>query len=276
MPEKIVTSEDAKVPAIRLDVTNNEPEFVEFYIVADKAIDLLSVTLKEILLIPQAERGDKYAANWTAYLGTLMEEAAIAVQQLLVLDLLRAAVIMNRQVFEYGVRLAYSYSHPDKAEALMDSLEHRVWRESEQAPGFFAPEQRQRLQDNFKVWAEENLELDSQTTEGKFTPMAREILGPAFDRDFFLYYAIPSIIAHAKPHGIVDVLEVVEGGLVRHANSRTADALGEFSKLVFFLLHGARAMRIRFRLSMEPVREVNNLYGIAQGRKRTVEGRMTD
>src|SRR5580704_3856481 len=108
-----MTSEEQvhKVPKIRLDVTKDEPGFVEFYTVADKTIDLLSVTLGEVLLIPQTERRDRYAANWTAYLGTLMEEAAIAVQQLLVLDMLRAAVIMNRQVFEYGVRLAYSYSH---------------------------------------------------------------------------------------------------------------------------------------------------------------------
>lgn len=87
-------------------------------------------------------------------------------------------------------------------------------------------------------------------------------------------YQGPSIIAHGKPQGIVDVLEGAEGGLARHHNSRTADPLGEFGKLVFFLLHAARAIRTRFALNMEPVREVNNLHVIASQRQSQHESRV--
>lgn len=257
------TTTEATVPAVRLDVINDDPHFVTWYRVADKAIDLLTVTLDEALHVPQTPRRGKSAMRWTAYLGTLLEETGTAVAQLLMLDMPRAAVILNRQVFEYGVRLAYFYSHPDKAEALMDSLAYRVWKEAERAPSFFEPEVRQKYEENFRNWAEEHPDLDSQTTEEYFTPMAQEILGPAFNRDFFLHYSIPSIIAHGKPQGVIDVLEMVKGNPVRHRNSRTADAPGELSKLTYYLLHAIRTIRVRYSLSMEPFRQVCDLYNAA-------------
>ena len=257
--------------AIKLDVMQDDPVFVEFYTVAGKAIDLIEVSVFEALNIPQQLRRDVYLLNWTAYIGTLLEETAVAVQQLLVLDMPRAAIIMNRQVFEYGVRLAYLYRHPEKAEALMDSLPHLVWKESKNAPGFFSAETREIYETNYRNFVRDNPELDSKTGEPDFTGMAKEILGERFDSDFFHYYAIASILAHAKPQGIVDVLESKNGTLCRHKNSIGAHAPDELAKLVFFLLNASKTIRERFKLPMEPVREVNQIYGTALDTRR-VEG----
>jgi hypothetical protein len=262
--------------AIKLDVTVDDPEFVKWYGVADRTIDLLAATIDEALHLPQTPRRDKSTMRWTAYLGTLLEETGTAVAQLLVLEMPRAAVILNRQVFEYSVRLAYLYSHPDKAEALMDSLPYRVWKEAEGAPGFFEPELRQEYEENFRKWVEEHPELDSQTTEERFTPMAQEILGPSFNRDFFLHYSIPSIIAHGKPQGVIDVLEMVEGNPVRHHNSLTAHAPSELSKLSYYLLQASRTIRERYSLSTKPLREVCDLYNAAAGSEKKDEARRHD
>jgi hypothetical protein len=252
MEHDAASTTGATRPAIRLDVTVNDSSIVKWYRVADKARELLAATIDEALHLPQTLRQDKSTMRWTAYLGTLLEETGTAVAQLLVLEMPRAAVILNRQVFEYGVRLSYLYSHPHKAEALLDSLPYAVWQEAKRAPGFFESELRRQYEENFRKWTEEHPDLDSQTTEQSFTPMAQEILGQSFNRDFFLHYSIPSIITHGKPQGIVDVLEMVEGNPIRHHNSRTADALSEFSKLAYYLLGAVRSIRQRYSLSMEP------------------------
>jgi hypothetical protein len=36
---------------VGLNVVNDDPVFVDFYVAADKAVDLLSVTLAEVLLL---------------------------------------------------------------------------------------------------------------------------------------------------------------------------------------------------------------------------------
>jgi hypothetical protein len=209
--------------------------------------------------------------RWTAYLGTLLDEVATAAAELLVLDMPRAAVILNRQVFEYGIRLMYLYSHPDKAEALMDSLQWRVLKEAENASGFFTPEVRKRYEDNFREWEAEHPELNTQTSEESFTEMAREVLGPMFSKYFFALYSVPSIIAHGKPHGITEVLEVADGRVKRHYNSRTVNPLDELSNLAFFLLQAMRAIRYKYGLGMEQVQEVNDLLDAAWKARESAE-----
>lgn len=252
---------------ISLSVTQSEPRFVEFYKVADASIDLLRDTVNDVLLIPQSGRQERYAAQWTAYLGTLLEETAGGVAQLLVLDMPRAAVILNRQVFEYGVRLLYLYAHPDKAEALMDSLQWRVWREAKAAPGFFGDDDLKQYEENYKAWVGKNPQLNSEATEENFTRMAQEVLGDRYSREFFLYYSIPSIIGHGKPHGLIDVLEAVGEGVMRHYDSRTIDAVGELSKLIYFLIHTVFGIRLKYGLSLEEAYRINGLHTTAQAFK---------
>jgi Family of unknown function (DUF5677) len=256
---------------VSLNVVNDDPHFVALYKVASNAIDLLGDTLTEVLRIPQSARREVCAMRWTAYLGTLLEEVATAASELFVLDIPRAAVILNRQVFEYSIRLMYLYCHPDKAEALMDSLQWQVLKEAENAWGSFTPEVRKRYEDNFREWEAEHPELNTQTSEESFTEMAREVLGPTFNKYFFALYSVPSIIAHGKPHGIADVLEVADGRVKRHYNSRTINPLDELSNLAYFLLPATRAIRYKYGLGMEKVQEVSDLQDAAWKARESVE-----
>jgi hypothetical protein len=256
---------------VSLNVVKDDAQFVAFYKVASNAIDLLGDTLTEVLRIPQSARQEVCAMRWTAYLGTLLDEVATAAAELLVLDMPRAAAILNRQVFEYSIRLMYLYCHPEKGEALLDSLQWKVLKEAENASGFFTPEARKRYEDNFREWGTEHPELNTQTSEESFTEMAREVLGPMFDKYFFALYSAPSIIAHGKPHGIMEVLEVADGRVKRHYNSRTINPLDELSNLAYFLLQATRAIRYKYGLGMEKVQEVSDLQDMAWKARESVE-----
>jgi len=245
---------------ISLDVKNGDPQFVKWYEVANKTIELLAVSVFEARQVSSTSRRDESVTRWTAYLGTLIEEAGNAAAHALVLEMPRAALILNRQVFEYRIRLAYLYAHPEKAEALLDSLPYTVLKEARNAHGFFEPEMLQQYETNFREWAEEHPELDSQTNEQGFRPMAEEILGETFSRDFFFHYSLPSIIAHGKPQGMVDVLEMVDGRPVWHPNSRMADASSEFSKLAYSLLGAILSIRERYSLDMKPFNLICGVY----------------
>src|ERR1700680_2943082 len=146
--------------AIHLRESKDDPEFVAFYEVADKANDLLHDTLLEIMPLGKPGRRNFYLHRWTLYLGTLLHELAAASAQLLLLDMPRGAVITIRQVFEYSIRTQYLYAHDDVAEALMDSLLWRVWNEVNLSPGYFTDELRDQYADNYKQWAYKHPELD--------------------------------------------------------------------------------------------------------------------
>jgi hypothetical protein len=88
-------------------------------------------------------------------------------------------------------------------------------------------------------------------------------LGPQFEKYFFAFYSLPSIIAHGKPHGIMEVLEAIDGRVQRHCNSRSINPLDELSNLTYFLLQATRAIRYRYGLGMEKIEEVSNLQSDA-------------
>lgn len=251
--------------AVQLEETKDDPEFVAFYGVADQANDLLAGTLNEILSLSKPGRRSVYLHWWTLYLGTLAHELATASSQLLLLDMPRAAVVTIRQVFEYSVRTQYLYAHDDEAEALMDSLQWRVWKEAQSAPDYFTDELREQYRKNYRQWADEHPELETALRDGKFTDWAREVLASRFDSEFFRGYAYPSIIAHGKPHGIIDVLEPIGPGQVKHFwDSRTIDTLSELSKLATTVLEYVGFIRQKYGLDISKLAKLNELHGEVQ------------
>jgi len=249
---------------IRLNESNDDPQFVAFYGVADKAIDLLRDTLREVGLVPQTGRRNIYLQRWTMYLGTLAHELALASAQLLLLEMPRAAIVTIRSVFEYSVRNQWLFAHGDKAEAFMDSLQWRVLKEAEFTPDYFK-EVRDQFAENYEKWADENPELETETLEGSFTGMAREVLGSRFGYEFFRHYSYPSIITHGKPHGIQDVLGPVTAQPNLHSwDSLTIDPLSELSKLASTVIEYMFFIRRKYGLDVSKVVEVNELHGAVQ------------
>jgi hypothetical protein len=252
--------------AVTLNITNDDPVFVAYCDLANKAVDHLHDTLLKIIPLPQDGRTNIYLHQWTIYLGTVLEESAIAATQLLLLDMPRAAVLLNRQVFEYSVRLRYLYSHEDVAVKLMDSLQWRVKNEAERAPDYFSEDLRKRYAANYEAWSSEHPGLETSVSEDSFTQMARDVLGNRFAADFFRLYSYPSIIAHGKPHGIIDVLMSEDGGGVKrhYWDSRTVDTPTELSKTTSLVLEFAAAIRIRYGLDLDTIKAMDELHAVTQ------------
>lgn len=251
--------------AIHVSETKDDPEFVAFFEVADQAIDLLQSTIVDIVPLGKAGRQNVYLHWWMIYLGTLLYELATASARLLVLDMPRAAIITIRQVFEYSIRAQYLQAHPDEGERLMDSMQKRVSKEAQNAPGHFSAELRESYEKNYREWAARNPDLDSESKDGPFTSWAREVLGPRFDTEFFRGYAYPSIIAHAKPHGAIDVLEPIGPGDVKHYwDSRTIDGLSELSKLASMTIEFVAFLRSKYGLDISRAFELNELHARIQ------------
>jgi hypothetical protein len=254
-----------RTKAIHLSETKRDPEFVAFFEIADRVNDQVLDTLREIIPAEKTGRQAIYLHRWTIYLGTLLHELANASAQLLVLDMPRAAIVTIRQVFEYSIRTQYLHAHPDEAERLMDSLQWRILKEAESAPDYFSAELRQQYADNYKKWTEEHPELDSESREGQFTSWAREVLGNRFKSEFFRQYSQPSIIAHGKPHGVVDVLEAVSPEKMNHyLDSRLIDTLSELSKLASTTIEHVFFVRKKYELDLTEVIELNERHGAIQ------------
>lgn len=257
---------EQKKNRIRLEAENDDPQFVAFFGVADAANDMLQDALKEIMPIPQAGRKAIYLHRWTIYLGTLLHELATATAQLLLLDMPRAAVVTNRQVFEYSIKTRYLHANEDEAAQLMDSVQRRVWEEAKRAPAHFSPDEVKRFEANYRKWAEDNPELDSKGEGTKFTPMARSVLGKRYDSEFFKGYSYPSIVGHAKPHGVVDVLDTEDGGrVIKHYwDSRTIDGLSELSRLASMTIEFVAFIRQKYALDIVKAVELNERHGAVQ------------
>lgn len=250
-----------------LTASKDDPEFTAFYQVAAKTNKLLHDTLLEIMPRGGGDRRSVYVHWWTLYLGTLLDELAEASLQLLLLDKQRAAVVTIRQVFEYSIRTQYLHAHDAEAESLMDSLQWRVWKEAEFTPDYFDAGLREQYAENYRQWAEEHRELDLDSKEGSFTSWAREVLGKRFNSEFFRQYSYPSIIAHGKPHGVMDVLEPLGPGQVRHFwDSRTIDSLSEVSKLTSTIIEYVVFVRRKYELELSRAVELNAEHGEVQRR----------
>lgn len=250
---------------IALRASKDEPEFVAFYELSDLAIALVHETLIEVIPRPSSKRRDRHLHWYTIYLGTMFEELATAASQLVLLDMPRAAVIASRQVYEYSIRTRYLHSHPEEAEKLVDMVQRRVWEEAVGAKGHFEPEFVKALEANYRAWAADNPELDSGWDGTKFTPMAKKLLGDKYHSEFFRHYAYPSIIAHGKPHGMIDVLHASGDNVISHYwDSRTIDGLSELSKLTSMTIEYVEFIRSRYGLDVVQATELNERHGAIQ------------
>ena len=248
---------------VSLNITNDDPQVVAFFEVADKTYDAFHKTLSAIIPIPQSGRRQISLHRLTIYHGTLFDETVFSVPQLVLLDAPRIASLANRQAFEYSVRIRYMHKHDEEAESLLDSLHWRVSKEADNAGAHFSPELRKGYAAHFKEWRDNHPELESMYQEGRLIEMARDVLGNKFDSQFFQFYAYPSILAHGKPHGIIDVLQLLEpnGAAVKHQwESVTVDGLSELSKIVFLTIDLLEFLTRTYGLDMSPVIDLNDKH----------------
>lgn len=240
--------------------------FLAFYDLAGKSTDLLHETLDAVIPIPQTGGAGQAIHQWAIYLGTLAEEIATAAEELAMLDLLRAASILVRQLYEYRIKFEYLARNEDKALALMNSLEKRVHQEAENAGDYFSSSERTSYEENYRAWALKNPELDSQNSEKKFRAMLEAVKGKGFETEYFRCYSAPSIIAHGQPHGIIDVLSSEDGGRVKrhYWQSRTQDGISLLSSVIAYSLEFSLVLRARFGMDMSPVKLLNEEHGVIQ------------
>lgn len=251
--------------SVSLTATNDDEQFVAFYLVADGANSHVHETLAEITPLGSPGRQNVSLHWWTVYLGTLLDEMACASANLLLLDSPRAAIVTIRQVFEYSIRTQSLHAHPAEAERLTDSMQKLVSKEAQLAPRYFSAELREQYARNYRTWADQHPELDVGNQQKAFTVIAREVLGPRFDAEFFRQYAYPSIIAHGKPHGMIDVLNPVGIAQAEHSwNSRTIDVLSELSKLASTVIEYIAFVRSKYGLNISKAFELNERHGAIQ------------
>lgn len=251
--------------ATELRAETEEAEYNAFCGIATAAVSQLHDTLLAIMPLGKEGRKNVYLHWWALYLGTLIDELATASLQLLRMHMPRAAIVTIRQVFEYSIRMQYLSANPAEAEKLMDSLQKRVWDEARQSSEYFSKELIQRYEKNYLDWADEHPDLESNYMEGRFTDWARIVLGARFKKEFFRQYSYPSIIAHGKPHGVIDVLEPIGPAQVKHFwDSRTIDELSELSKLAATLIEYIAFIRKAYQLDILDVFSLNEQHARTQ------------
>jgi hypothetical protein len=256
-PEPRLTSK------VKIDVENDEPEFVDFFNVVNQSGILLGETILEFWhsqnAVPSREHQALY--RWVALLGTLASEMATASCQLALLEMPRAMYVLDRSIFEYSVRLQWLHRHQDEAVRLLDSMPKWFWKEIPNAQGVFSDKAKADIIANYETWAADHPELNGKFTEASFTDIAKEIRGDNFDSEWFHYYAHPSIIAHGKPHAITDVLWNDGTYLELHQNSRMISPIRELGKVASLILELIVFIVITYQMDARKWQELNSAFG---------------
>lgn len=121
------------------------------------------------------------------------------------------------------------------------------------------------IEKNYEEWSTKNPALDAQiSSDERFTDMARDVLGSRFSVDFFYSYGLPSLIVHAKPHGIPGVLRLREDGqMERRYDSVWLDRKDELAQGVGMALQYAMFIALNYGLDSTKVSDLNARFSKA-------------
>lgn len=242
----------------------SDPRLIEAYKIARQAEDSFENTLQSVgrKPIPGEQRKIESVRRISMYVGTLFGEVLAASMQLGVLEMPRAQYILNRQLIEYYGRNRWFLEHADAALMEMDTLPKTVWREVQSnRSAFNDPAFVDQIEQNYKTWAREHPDLDAKEHKVPgFTEMVRLALDSP--DDMLWYYGHPSIIVHARTHGIQDVLKITpDGSVERSPNSLQLDRVLEMHRATGFAIQYATLLAMNFDLPTSDLSALNDSFG---------------
>jgi hypothetical protein len=118
---------------------------------------------------------------WACALGTLMHDVSGSVLLLLSHGELRAPAMLNRNLFEYQIRLRYYAIRPDKAKLAIDQIPERfkkILRALPPAPGEIEPKD----EDDFQQWLNKSDKIERESfRDDVLKTVAPDVYRQAYD-----------------------------------------------------------------------------------------------
>ena len=139
--------------------------------------------------------------------------------------------------------------NPSVAKQLFDTLPRAAKKEVTNAPNVLSSEAKAAIERNAKEWETKYPELARQTDPDNLKNMCADIRDREAERDFFWLYTMPSLLMHAKPLGISDVVSFTEDKQkLRNPNSLLLDRTEELNKTIGIALQYIAALALKYQL----------------------------
>ncbi len=244
----------------------SDQNVIEFSNICNKFFDLIEDQIQVIGNRPinGNARAEESLRRFTMYIATLFNEQLIAANQLGLFAMTRSHAILNRQLFEYFIRLKWLYMKPEKATEWLNTLPKKVLKEVEQSGDAFCHDTKNIIINNIKEWLKNHHEFDNYFKESSFKTMVEEVIGSSkSDEDYFFHYTIPSFLIHGKPQLINDVFSIADHGkLQRSQGSLSFDRYEEYFKTISFGLFFATIIAQNYSLPQDKIKELDNKYSL--------------
>jgi len=257
-----MTESSEKKPVISFkNIEDSDPVLVKVFPIALKLYDLLEEQIQTIGMRGVNGRDNIAKARWTMYIGTLFAENYLASAHLSVLEMPRSQVILNRQLFEYFIRNQWLLIHSNDAADLLDSLPKIVQGEVTRS-GVFDADMLDVIEKQYETWQTTSPLANLKIQEATIKAMVDELCQGDSKREYFYLYSMPSLIAHARPHGITDVLKMTTPGqFERWPNSLWFNRLDALNQAIGLAFQYASLLTGHFECDTKLLNDLNNQFG---------------
>lgn len=244
-------------------IEDSDPELVLLFPIASDLADLFESQLQCIGMKPSKTREEVAKCRWTMYIGTLFIENFLASIHLSVLQMPRAQVILNRQLFEYFIRNQWFLFHASEGADLLDSLPKIVHGEAKRANSL-APDAVAAIQKQYEEWEKTSPLSSLKIQDVGVKEMVKELCQGDFDREYYYLYSVPSLLAHARPHGIPDVLKIVgPNQMERSPNSLWFNRIDALSQAIGLICQYSSLLVGHFDLETQRLNTLHSRFGKA-------------
>lgn len=241
-----------------------DPQLLASFKLGQGLYDVLEIQLQQIGLIPisGADGEEESVRQWTLYIGTLFAEIMFGCVQVTLFQTPRVQHSLNRQLFEYHIRNQWMLKNPAIAKQLFDTLPRAARKEVRNAPNVLAPEAKAVIERNAQEWETQFPELAKKTDPDNLKTMCSEIRNAESERDYFWLYTMPSLLVHAKPLGIPDVVSLTKTKQKeRNPNSISLNRLEELNKTIGIALQYTATLALKYEVERTNVNELNARFG---------------
>ncbi len=255
-----ITADLQKQPKLSFaHIEETDPKIVKLFSIASSFYDVFEAQLRTIGMTPASGRENVAKLRWTMYIGSLFGENFLASIHLAVLQMPRAQVNLNRQLFEYMIRNQWLLRHPGDAADLLDILPWDAYDEVTRAKDAFDSAYVASVENQYEIWKSKSplANLKSRKQQPSVQSIVNELTQDNPTKEFFFNYSIPSMVAHAKGLGITDVLRITETGqMVREPNSIGFPRLNTLIWAISLILQYGILLAGHFGLDMAGFREL--------------------